>query len=226
MSLKHQRGICRERERYAGTYLREPCPDRGIGDRGGCDSLSGTLTADDGIAAYVSTTAASLGTLAVNGLGTFWGNSKSFNNVALTPAVTNYLQIIAYDGSPPGMIIGKFTLSDADFFFPNNTQTLITGNSGWTGDLLQSASWAAPSDSVTTIGPSGTSPWGNLIPGASFVWPADAFSGNQACGDCYVALLVPIMPVITPPAEGLPEPMSGALFGAGLLGLAMVRRRA
>jgi hypothetical protein len=192
----------------------------------GATTISGTLTADDGVAAYIGTVPGTLGTQAVNGLGTYWGTIKSFSTVALTPGVTNYLQIIAQDGGPPGMFIGSFSLSDTGFHFANATQSLVTGGTGWAGNLQPSSSWALPSGAVTTIGPNGIGPWGNLVTGASFVWPADAFSAGQACGNCYVSFIAAINPAAVTPQIGVPEPLSAALFGTGLLGLGLLRRRA
>lgn len=133
--------------------------------------LSFAGTADDGFIAYVSTSSNSVGASFLSGVS--WSTTFT-GNVTLTPGVTNYLHIDAFDtAGAPSMFIAELNLSDANFFFDNATQTALTGDAGWTVSL---AGFGGTPSVITDLGPNGTSPWGTrpgIASGASYLWTTD-----------------------------------------------------
>jgi len=91
--------------------------------------LTGTLTADDGFKAYISTSDTSQGYQI--GSGTTWASMYSLNSTLLT-ASKYYLHIEAWDNA--GVIagfLGDFNLSGTGYVFANGTQSLLTNTSDW-----------------------------------------------------------------------------------------------
>lgn len=168
-------------------------------------TLSVNMTVDDTFNTYISTSDAVLGTLI--GSGTFWGTTESFSSL-LTPAVTNYIHVVAVDNAPPAMFIGDFSLSDTGFMFANGTQLLVTDTANWG---VSSSGFGGAYSTPLDLGPQGTSPWGTFAginSGARYIW-----SETPACGDCTRYFSAAITPTA---AAGVPEPTTFALFIAGL----------
>ena len=185
-------------------------------------TLSGNLTADNAFYAFISTNDAVLGTLVESG--NSWPTTYSFSGSALTPGVTNYLQIEAINGGGPGGFIGTFTLSDASFHFGNSGQTISTDTVNWTGIYNDAFGdygspsvqpWVTPTGGVAQM----TYGWGTpggIDPGALWIWSSDSSSGGTACGVCTVDLSTPIIPEVA--ATPLPSTWSMLLLGFAGLG--------
>jgi len=168
-------------------------------------TLSVNMTVDDAFNTYISTSDAVLGTLI--GSGTSWPTTESFSSL-LTPAVTNYIHVVAVDNVSPAMFIGDFSLSDTGFRFANGTQLLVTNTTNW-GD--SSSGFGGAYSTPLDLGPQGTSPWGTFAginSGARFIW-----SETPECGFCTRYFSAAITPT---GVAGVPEPSSFALFIAGL----------
>jgi hypothetical protein len=168
-------------------------------------TLSVNMTVDDAFNTYISTSDAVLGTLI--GSGTSWPTTETFSSL-LTPAVTNYIHVVAVDNAPPAMFIGDFSLSGAGFMFANGTQLLVTNTANWG---VSSTGFGGAYSSPLDLGAQGTSPWGTFAginSGAHFIW-----SETPPCGSCTRYFSSAITPTA---AAGVPEPSTFALFITGL----------
>jgi len=133
-----------------------------------------------------------LGTLIASGNN--WSTTFSIPGTALTPGVTNYLQIEVINYGMQGGFIGDFTLSDAGFHFANGTQSLSTDTNNWVGIYNNSNSSVVAQPCVTatgsifSFGANGLAPRGTrsgISAGANWVSPDDANSlpGGIACAN-------------------------------------------
>jgi hypothetical protein len=194
-------------------------------------TISGSLTADNAFFAYVSTNNSTLGTLVASGNN--WQNTFTISAAALTPGVTNYLQIEVINYGAEGGLIGDFTLSDTGFHFANGTQSMSTDTTNWAGIYNDSNSsvvaqpWVQPTGGVVSFGANGVSPWGTrpgISAGADWIWPNDSNSlpGGNACANCTVDFSTVITPQVM---TTTPEPASLLIFGSGVLAVATMLRR-
>ena len=169
-------------------------------------TLSASMTVDNTFAAYVSTSATSVGAPFLSGAN--WP-STFVGSTTLTPLVDNYLHVRATDQGRPEMFIGRFTLSDANFEFVNATQTLHTVASDWT---VSHTGFGVTPVAPLDIGPNGMSPWGNfpaMTSNARFLWHP-TYQSTVYFTATIRALVVPEPTVL------------GLLAGTGLM---MLRRR-
>ena len=194
------------------------------------DSLSGTLTADNGFYAYLSTSATSQGTLLTQANN--YQTTASFSNIALTSGTTYYLQIAAFNQGGPAGVLGNFSLSGTSFAFGNGTQTLVTNTTDWTYSYATANTATYPSPNVASgwgssaltpggYGTNGVGPWGtysSINSSAQWIWDAT----NSSYGSSSQPQLL-FEASITPVAT--PEPGSFFLFGSGLLIMAGMWRR-
>lgn len=195
------------------------------------DSLSGTLTVDNGFYAYLSTSATSQGTLLLAEANN-WQAPASFSNIALTSGITYYLQIAAFNQGGPGGVLGSFSLSGTSFAFGNGTQTLDTNTTDWTYSYATANTATYPSADVASgwgssahapggYGTNGVSPWytiAGIDSNAQWIWDATNSSyGNSS--QPQLLFEASITPVATP------EPGSLFLLVSGLLTLAGMGRR-
>jgi len=174
-------------------------------------TLSMNTTVDNGFSIYISTSSSVLGTLV--GTGNDWQTTYSFST-ALTPGVTNYLQVVANNIDGPGAFLGDFSLDDTNFHFVNNTQTLLTNNVDW---FFSTTAIGGPYTVANDQGANGVGPWGTR-PGidSNAHWIGDP--GN--CTNCTVYFET----AITPNAA-TPEPTTPLLIAGGVALLLGIRRK-
>ena len=194
-------------------------------------TVSGSTTADDAFFAFLSTNNSVLGTQVASG--NFFRTVFTIPATALTPGVTNYLQLEVINVGGPGGYIGDFSLSDTGFHFASGTQSLSTDITNWAGIYNSSnfsesvQPWVMPTGGVVSFGANGVGPWGPLSgisSGALWIWPNDSSSlpgPTSPCGWCTVDFSIPISPA----SSAVPEPTSLLMLGSGVLGLAGVLRR-
>lgn len=195
----------------------------------GATTISGSTTADNAFFIYLSTNNSTLGTLIASGNN--WPTAFTITATALTPGMTNYLQVEVINYGLQGGFIGNFSLSDTGFHFANGTQSLSTDTTNWAGIYNNSNSsvtaqpWVMPTAGVVSFGANGVAPWGTrpgISSGALWIWPNDANSlpGGSACQFCTVDLSTAISPATT-----IPEPGTLVIFGSALVAAAVVMRR-
>ncbi len=154
-----------------------------------------------------------------------WGTPESWN-ISLTPGVTNYLHIYAWDDAGPGGVIGSFSLNSPNFRFDNGTQSVFTTtqdnwlvrDGGWNGTDITS--------SLVDEGGIGSSPWGNpngnfnvFDPNSKWIWTNYVSSSpyNDPQAERYFSVKV----------NTVPEPVSTILFltGGTILLVRRLRRK-
>lgn len=199
------------------------------------DSLSGTLTTDNGFYAYLSTSATSQGTLLTQA--NDWSVPGSFSNIALTPGTTYYLQVAAFNQGGPAGVLGSFSLSGTSFEFANGTQALDTNTTDWTYSFATAntatypnadvaSGWGSSAITPGDYGTNGSSPWGSFASidsNAQWIWDATNGSyGNSSQPQLlFEATITPLASTVA-----TPEPGSFLLLATGLAFLlGMWRRR-
>jgi len=176
-------------------------------------TLTMNLNVDNAFDVYISTSDAVLGTLV--GSGTNWPTTNTFSTV-LTPAVTNYIHIVAVNSGGPGGFLGDFSISDNLFQFVNSTQSLLTNAAEWN---FSDTGFGGAYTSSVGEGPNGVGPWGNISgvnSNAEWIWdPAN-------CGSCTVYFQTAITPNAV---SATPEPTTPLLLAGGIAVLWRKARR-
>jgi hypothetical protein len=188
-------------------------------------TLSGLLTADNEVHAFISTDDSVQGTFLVSGFN--FGTQFNFST-PLIAGTTYYLHIVAVNqfgvphnpesGNPDGFI-GKFTLSDAGFAFANSTQTLVTEDTNnWRAEV-DSASWHAPVGTpVFRLSNGGLNGFGwsgfpDMGATAEWIWATPEPVGRAL----FSTTIIPLATSEVPLPAALPL-FAGALAAIGLLG--------
>jgi hypothetical protein len=183
--------------------------------------LTGNMTADNAFFAYLGTSPTSLGTLI--GSGNAWGTSFALTSTALTPGVTNYLNIEAINQGGPGGFSAVLNLSNTGFQFANGGQALTTdpvnlssfsGSYNNDNSSFSSQPWVQATGAV--IQDTGY-PWGNIVGTSN--WADAATNGLNSCGYCTVDFTVAI-------SSTVPEPSTWAMMLLGFAGLGFAGSRA
>ncbi len=154
-------------------------------------ALSLAMAGDDSFQVWLSTSPTVSGT--VIGSGSNWTTTYHFTSGPLKPGQTYYLHVKTRNTGGPGGLIGEFRLSNPAFRFAGAGQDLVTGPSGWTGNLASASAspWPAPTGPVVSEGANGAAPWGRVFgvsPAAQWIWPR-----NPVCV-CWVNFSATITP--------------------------------
>lgn len=185
-------------------------------DQAQAAAITGNATADDQFNAYISSSDAVLGTLI--GSGNSWSSTYSVTG-ALSGSSLLYLHVIAVNsGGGPDGFLGTFTI-DNGFTFANGSNTLSTDTANWRSIGAANSNWVVPVGTPISYGANGVSPWGfhsAIDPNAQWIWSTPD------------AVYADFSTTLTPAAPGsttVPEPLTLSIFGAGLTGMGMMRRR-
>lgn len=114
--------------------------------------LTAATNIDNGYEIFISTDDSAAGTSF--GSGVDWPTTF-VNSTTLTSGVTNFLHIRAFDLGGIAMLLGEFTLSDANFEFANGTQSMLSGDAGL---LVSEIGFGSGYSAITDLGINGTSP--------------------------------------------------------------------
>jgi hypothetical protein len=181
-------------------------------------SLSGAMTADNAFFAFLGTDATSLGTQIRSGNN--WGQAFALTSTALTPGVTNYLNIEAINYGGPGGLNFVLNLSNTGFQFANGGQVLTTDSSNlgsFTGTYNNANYGVAVQPWVTATGAviqdTGYG-WGNVAGTSN--WADASTNGLNVCGYCTVDFTVAITPGSV---SGVPESSTWTMMLLGFTGL-------
>lgn len=170
-------------------------------------TLNLAMVADDFFEAYISTSDMVQGTQFAAQTST-WQGGAVLGSTTLTAGQTNWLHVRARDVfGAPSMLIGQLGLSDSQFWFDNNSQSLLTDAVDWKVSLTGFGSgYFTP----TIIGQNGGGPWGTqsgISMNAMRIW------SSQTAGEHYFSVRI----------NTVPEPATLSLIGIGLAAIA--RRR-
>jgi hypothetical protein len=174
--------------------------------------LTGGFNVDNGFVAYISTSDTVTGTAFSSGNN--WQSTAS-GSANLVAGTNYFLHVYAYDQGGIAGFLGQFSLSGSDHQFANGQTTLLTNTTNWSGN---NAGFNGSYGALGDLGQNGVGPWGGIgsINGAArWIWAGDADLNDAA----YFTTMITA-------TTQVPEPLTGALLGLGLAGIAFGRSRA
>lgn len=140
----------------------------------------------------------------------------SYVDTTTLAAGTDYfLHVHAYDQGGIAGFLGEFSLSGSDHVFANGTTQLVTNTTDWSGN---NTGFSGTYGNLISLGLDGVQPWGNrpdILDTAQWIWAGDAHGNDHAYFT--TRILATQHPVN--------EPISIALIGIGVAGLAFTRRK-
>lgn len=195
-----------------------------VGIANAATTLTGNMAADNAFYAFLGTDANALGTQVASGDN--WRVASALTSTALTPGVTNFLNIEAINYGVYGGISFILNLTGTGFHFANGKQTIssdpadlgaLTGSYNNSNNSIAEQPWVAATGAVTT---DTAYSWGNTV-GTSH-WADAAINGLNSCQNCTVDFTVPILA-----DAAVPESATWAmmLVGLGLIGFAIRRHQ-
>jgi len=194
-----------------------------VGTNAHATTLTSTVSVDNALSLYLSNNASTLGTL-IGSVGSstdteipYFRTSYSFSE-PIPSNQTYYLQIVAYNWSGPAALLGDFTLSDSNFTFNNNSQSLLTNTSNW---QVYDDSLGVGADTLLNLGTNSNPPGyypaniSGIDSSAEWIWTSnnpDVSSVRYFSTPIYSTGVVP-------------EPATVSLLGLGALGLFFRRKK-
>lgn len=175
--------------------------------------LTGKFNVDNGYVAYISTSDSVQGTQF--SAGNNWSVTYS-NTTNLLAGVDYFLHIYTYDQGGIAGFLGEFTLSGSDHKFDNNTTSLLTNTTDWSGN---NTGWGNAYTSLVDLGANGVGPWGtrpDVSSQARWIWAGNADSNDHSWFSTRISSTA---------VAAVPEPTALSLLGLGLLGLGVLRRK-
>jgi MSHA biogenesis protein MshQ len=173
-------------------------------------TLTSKINLDNRFEVFLSTDDSSAGTSF--GVGTDWRTTFTDTTV-LSSGVDYYLHVRGVDVEWIAGFLGEFSLTGTDHLFSNSSTELLTNTTDWVASTLGfDGTYGA---TVLDLGDNGVGPWGTrsgVSNDATWIWADNAYDINTA----YFSTKI---------TADVREPGTFALFGLGLAGLTLARRK-